>query len=912
MSVLKKILVSTFLIALIASTISAENIGFVSIKNNVQLEVVKQVLPFAYTRNENKFLVSFSDSDQALLKQAGIEFEVLLSDVNLSEYSLVLPPDKPIEIGFALDKLGSFLDLGGDLHLTNMSQTMSMATSEEAGYIYIPLTDNEIRFTYIPETVSGLLEILDFPHDSLAGLVSLDSIITMNTRLEAFETRYIGTDSLIAARDWIVQKFLNWGYTDVSTPAFSYYTDTYHNVMAVKLGYAEPDKVIVIGGHYDSITYGQPLGPLVYAPGSDDNGSGTTAVLELARILANIPTRKTIIFMPFSAEEVGLIGSGAAAKSFVADSVDVEVMYNFDMVGFTDDNIWDINLMAGSVDGFLQVSADAAERVTSLLPNTVGLRGSSDHWSFYTQGFNLCYAAEGDFNTLGWHTELDLTSRMNFPYLTDVVKMSAAALGVVANSASPTKIENIADVGDGQSLEVVWTDCNPSYDYTVYYGASADALFDSVVVPSGNCSQVVNGLTEGQRYYFSVVGTTADAYPPVYAIVDNGVSYLIPRPPINMNAHAEPDAIRLTWQKTVVNDLSHYRIYKDDGTELKLFADNVPDTFFVDTDVVSQKEYTYLVTAVDFDLNESNNSNKTSAYAATFDAGILLVDECRLGIAGMPHQDEQEAYFKSIFMNQPYDFHELNDIGDRLQQNSIGRYSSIFYLDDDPSSELNNNSIPLNWYLSYSTNIFFSAYLGISLRENSPINSGNLMDIAFGLESYEFDLGAGGFIGATGENGFPSVEADVSNMLTMFVPVIQGKDGVEVIYRYDSAGDNPAFEGKPCGILYDTPQGKRIFLAFALSSLTTESAQNIINHVVSLFGENITQVPGDLDNSGILNIADIVYMVDFMFRTNTSPLDINSADVDGSCQVDIADLVYLVKYLYGSPTGAAPINGCVN
>ncbi len=912
MSVKKNIVISFLVILIFASAAMSDDIGFVSIKNRFQTEVVSQILPYAYTRFENKFLVSFDESQKSILEKAGIEFEIIAADINVSEYSLVIPPDKPMENLLQLDKLGNFVLLNNNMYLTNLARSTSMATAEQSGYTFITLDDNKVKFSFIPLSISGLVQALDYPTDSIADLVSLDSITAYNKKLEGFYTRYIWSDSIDVARDWIVQKLTDWGYTDITTPTFLWGGGTHYNVMAVKLGYAEPDKVIVVGGHYDSITYGQPLGPMVYAPGSDDNGSGTTVTLELARILADVPLRKTVIFMPFSAEEVGLIGSKAAAQTFLEDSTDLEVMFNYDMVGYTNDSYWDINLMSGSVDGYKQVSIDAAKRVTSLIPVSAGLSGSSDHWSFYERGFNICYAEEGDFNNAGWHTELDLTSRMNFPYLTEVTKMAAASIGVVGNSAYPTVIEPIVDVGDGQSLQINWSDCNPNYDYILYYGTTADSYTDSIVIPVGDCSYVVNGLTEGQRYYFSMSGTIPDGYPAVYAVVENGVPYSIPRPPMNMNANPELNSIRLTWQKNKEADISHYRVYRNDGTMQVLYADNISDTFFVDTDVVSQKEYSYHITAVDFDSYESNFSNISSSYAATFDGGILTVDETSPGGA-FPVQDEKKVYYDSIFNSQPYQLYEMNAVTDQLKISFIGRFSSIFYFDDDYSSKLlRYNETPISWYTSFDNNMMLSGFRTLSYTLASPIPTDNYFYEEFGIVSYEendpFD-----FVGAVGENGFPSVQIDPANPLgnLPYILTLETRAGAKVIYRYDSATDDPLVEGKPCGIMYETAHGKRVFLAFPLYFLDAESAQNIISHVASLFGETVSHLPGDLDNSGSIDIADIVFMVDYMFKTNRPPLDINTVDVNGSCFIDVSDLVYFIDYLYGVPNGPAPLSGCV-
>ncbi|NIT61156.1 MAG: M20/M25/M40 family metallo-hydrolase, partial [Aliifodinibius sp.] len=67
-----------------------------------------------------------------------------------------------------------------------------------------------------------------------------------------------------------------------------------------------PDEIYVIGCHYDVYTNG--------APGADDNGSGTAATMEIARVLSTSSYKRTIKLIGFSGEELGLLGSAAYAS----------------------------------------------------------------------------------------------------------------------------------------------------------------------------------------------------------------------------------------------------------------------------------------------------------------------------------------------------------------------------------------------------------------------------------------------------------------------------------------------------------------------------------------------------------------------------------------------------------------------
>jgi hypothetical protein len=72
----------------------------------------------------------------------------------------------------------------------------------------------------------------------------------------------------------------------------------------------------------------------------------------------------------------------------------------------------------------------------------------------------------------------------------------------------------------------------------------------------------------------------------------------------------------------------------------------------------------------------------------------------------------------------------------------------------------------------------------------------------------------------------------------------------------------------------------------------------------------LSAIPGDVTLDNDVNVADLTYLVAFMFRSGPPPLVLNAADVNGSCDVDIADVTFLVAYMF--KTGAAPVPGCVN
>ena len=124
--------------------------------------------------------------------------------------------------------------------------------------------------------------------------------------LEDYGTRVYNTSEASLAEAWIQDEFESYGLpTELSATG----AGGSMNVTATQTGMVFPNKFIMVGGHYDSTSYGST------APGADDNASGTASVLEIARILSQYEFNYSIIYCAWSAEEIGLYGSGAWASN---------------------------------------------------------------------------------------------------------------------------------------------------------------------------------------------------------------------------------------------------------------------------------------------------------------------------------------------------------------------------------------------------------------------------------------------------------------------------------------------------------------------------------------------------------------------------------------------------------------------
>lgn len=204
-------------------------------------------------------------------------------------------------------------------------------------------------------------EQIDVQLSSQRTQVSADRMMRDIRALQNFETRHVNSSDpdnpnrgILAAHDYLLQEMQLIASLTPPDVAFAidsqgfegFFNDTtteQYNIIGRLQGTELGAGTIVIGAHYDSRT-DNLNNANDYAPGADDNGSGVAGVLELARILSQSRHRASIIFVLFSAEEVGRQGSRAFVGDYVRrHSVDVIAMLNLDTIGSNNDPNGTIN-----------------------------------------------------------------------------------------------------------------------------------------------------------------------------------------------------------------------------------------------------------------------------------------------------------------------------------------------------------------------------------------------------------------------------------------------------------------------------------------------------------------------------------------------------------------------------------------
>ena len=323
--------------------------------------------------------------------------------------------------------------------------------------------------------------------------VSQERITEILKKLESFQTRGLfseqdnPTRGIGAARRWILDQFKSY------SPRLQVSFDSYrvkkgkgrliqdfqlHNVVAVLPGKLNPERQFILSGHYDSLALlrrnpdgsaavppadgqaagaageGAPAPPpfdlsmlASVEPGVTDDGSGTAAVMELARIMSQYEFEKTIVFVAFAGEEMGLIGSSLYARKARKENQIIDGVLNNDIIGSDvsgNGRIDNSTISVYSEDPADSTSRelaryvkDIAERYLPSLKIDLVFRADrlgrgGDHTPFNQEGFPAVRVTTPNENYANQHTVTDTFANTSVSYASRVIQTNAAALASLA------------------------------------------------------------------------------------------------------------------------------------------------------------------------------------------------------------------------------------------------------------------------------------------------------------------------------------------------------------------------------------------------------------------------------------------------------------------------------------------------
>jgi hypothetical protein len=402
---------------------------------------------------------------------------------------------------------------------------------------------------------------------TLVGKVSEERLGVILKKLESFETRSTmssttsTTRGVGAARQWIFDEMKSF------SPKLQVAFDTYQvvpqgritrdvelrNVMAILPG--RSPRRIYISGHYDTLARpgGQgsansgadsetltarpadPNAPLDnFAPGVNDDGSGTALTIELARVFSQsgIDFDATLVFMCHVGEEQGLVGARLHAQKAAAEKIPIEAVLNNDIVGGDHGG-------SGIVDGAtIRVYAEGPEDSPSrelarfiqrwgaryvpshkvrpmARPDRFGRGG--DHSAYNQLGFTAVGFRESRENFTRQHDVRDTFEGISLPYLAQNARVNAAAAATLALAPPPPGVLSdrnqpmITRAPSGYDANLKWTAAPGAVAYRIFWRDAWGADWQQDV-RVGNVTSLVLPNMQIDDYVFGVASIDAGGH----------------------------------------------------------------------------------------------------------------------------------------------------------------------------------------------------------------------------------------------------------------------------------------------------------------------------------------------------------------------------------------------------------------
>ena len=363
-----------------------------------------------------------------------------------------------------------------------------------------------------------------------------------------------------AARDWLYSEFLrvaeaSGGRMTVEKQSFEQpkarripQPTMLTNIVATLKGTQSKsvDRIYVVSGHYDSMC-NRATDATCDAPGANDDASGTAAVLEMARVMANYQFDATIVFMTVPGEEQGLLGATHFAEEAKQKSVNIDAMFTNDIIGNTlgGNGVRDRGTVRVFSEGVTSDETtaeartrrsvggenDSASRQLARFIKEIGEaylpqmkvmlvyrrdrygRGG-DHIPFLERGFPAVRFTEVNEEYKHQHQNVriengvqygDLPEFVDFAYVANVARVNAASLAALALAPSRPKAVNILTARLSNDTDLKW-DGNKEPDIAGYEIVWRDTT-SAVWTNSKNVGNVTTYTMKGMskdNYFFGV------------------------------------------------------------------------------------------------------------------------------------------------------------------------------------------------------------------------------------------------------------------------------------------------------------------------------------------------------------------------------------------------------------------------
>ncbi|HYD81911.1 MAG TPA: M28 family metallopeptidase [Paucimonas sp.] len=357
--------------------------------------------------------------------------------------------------------------------------------------------------------------------------------------LSSFTNRYYTTTSGVSASNWLAQRWQQMaaGRSDITVQQFTHSWAQKSVILTIQ-GTDNASEVVVLGGHLDSI-HRSGTSESTRAPGADDDASGIASMTEVIRVMIanNYKPRRTIKFIGYAAEEVGLRGSQAIASNFKANNVNVVGVMQLDMTNYQG-SANDIYIFTDYTDS--AQNQFVANLLSTYLPTLkVGYDrcgyACSDHASWHQQGFfaSMPFESSMSQSNPNIHTSTDTYANMGNQAL-HALKFARMALAYAVELGSdgaappppPDKVETFSGtlartqkvtygpfkVAAGGSLTASTTGSGDADLYVRRNSVPTTTSYDCRSIGSTSTENCTVSMTANGDVYVMVYGYTASSY----------------------------------------------------------------------------------------------------------------------------------------------------------------------------------------------------------------------------------------------------------------------------------------------------------------------------------------------------------------------------------------------------------------
>lgn len=371
---------------------------------------------FAQVNNEPAMIIA----PQCLLKHVSAPYQTL---ARTGSYALISTHQAGVDALIDARQQERKNGCGGFVDVTLASKQAALSNNALLNQYVHPTA--QAKATTKPYKIQHPAEV-----KQLIKQINPQAIWSDLTDLSSRPDRYAGSDQGVDTAKWIKTQVetmaKNSGHDDVT-------------VYFVKTGnrYAQPSVVakvgnsdqpgVVIGGHMDTLS-----STWENKPGADDDGSGTSTVLGVARTIlsSGMHFKKPIYFIWYSAEEEGLIGSGYVVQDFVEKKIPVDAVMQLDMTGYEYQNQNTIWLMDDYVSKDLTDFTEKLIRKYVKVPVNHSYCGyaCSDHASWNQSGVAAVMPFENEMykDDPYIHTAQDKMDVLSLDHMTDFAKLGVA------------------------------------------------------------------------------------------------------------------------------------------------------------------------------------------------------------------------------------------------------------------------------------------------------------------------------------------------------------------------------------------------------------------------------------------------------------------------------------------------------